>query len=183
MSYDFNTFKEKLSSVEEWLQKELSVIRTGRATPSVLDGISVESYGAKMPITQMATVTTEGARSLRIVPWDMAQAEPIQKEINAADLGLSVSIDDGGVRVSFPEVTGENREKLTKVVRAKLEEARITLRHEREKVWEDIQKEEKDGEMSEDEKFRAKDTMQKMVDEAGNSLEAISSKKEAELLE
>lgn len=182
MAYDFSYLKTKISDTEEWLKKEFFSIRTGRATPSILDGIRVDSYGAKLPIVQVANLGIEDARTLRIVPYDASQGKEIEKAIVASSLGLSVSADDKGVRVSFPELTAENREALTKVVKEKLEQARVSLRGERDQVWSDIQKQEKDGDIAEDEKFRLKEEMQKLVDEGSNNLELLADKKEREIM-
>ena len=181
MAYDFSRLQQKTKETEEWLQAEYFTIRTGRATPAVLDGIKVDSYGVLVPLNQMANITVENARTLRILPFDIGQAKEIEKAIITGNSGLSVSADDKGVRVSFPELTSENREQLTKVVKDKLEQARISLRSERDDVWGDIQKKEKDGEMSEDEKFGYKEEMQKAITEANTSLEALADTKEEEL--
>lgn len=181
MAYDFTTLKQKIKETHEWLQSEYFTIRTGRATPAVLDGVKVEAYGILSPLNQVANIMIEDARTIRIAPYDSSQSKAIEKAIVDGNSGLSVSSDDKGVRVSFPELTRENREQLAKVVRDKLEQARITLRSERDEIWSDIQKKEKEGEISEDEKFGNKDDMQKIIDEANKSLEELSTTKEAEL--
>lgn len=182
MVYDFSILKTKISDIEEWLKKEFFSIRTGRATPSVLDSIRVDSYGAKLPIVQVASVGVEDNRTLRIVPFDASAGKEIEKAIVASSLGLSVSSDDRGVRVSFPELTSENRSALAKVVKEKLEQARISLRSERDHVWGDIVKQEKEGDMAEDEKFRNKEEMQKLIDGGNSNLELLADKKERELM-
>ncbi|OGD68168.1 ribosome recycling factor [Candidatus Campbellbacteria bacterium RIFCSPLOWO2_02_FULL_35_11] len=181
MSYDFSKFKKELSEIESWLSKEYTTIRTGMASPALLDGVKVESYGSLMPINQLATVGTEDARTLRISPWDKSQVRGMEKAINDANLGVSVVSDSIGIRVIFPELTSERRVLLIKSAKEKLEKARVSLRGEREKEWEDIQKREKDGEISEDEKFRLKDDMQKIVDETNKKFEEIFAKKEKEI--
>ncbi len=182
MAYNFSSFKQNIKDLEEWLKKEFSSIRTGRATPTILDGVLVESYGSKMPISQIGSISIEGARSLRITPWDMSQAKVVEKAIMVSNLGLSVSVDDKGLRVNFPELTTESRNTFVKMAKQKLEEARVTLRTEREKVWDDIQKKEKEGGMGEDEKFRLKAEMQKIVDETNKKLEDLASAKEKEIM-
>jgi ribosome recycling factor len=182
MAYNFSSFKQSIKDVEERLKKEYSGIRTGRATPAILDSILVESYGAKMPINQLGSIASEGPRSLKITPWEISQAKAIEKAILTSDLGLSASADDKGVRVIFPELTSERRASLIKIVKQKLEDARVSLRNERDKVWNDIQSKEKDGGMGEDEKFRLKNEMQKMVDDGNKSLEDVASRKETEIL-
>lgn len=182
MAYNFSSLKQSIKEVEEWLKKEHSGIRTGRATPAILDGVMVESYGSKMPVNQIGNITSEGARSLRITPWEISQAKAIEKAILVSDLGLSVSVDDKGVRVTFPELTTERRNSLIKIVKQKLEDARVSLRGERDKAWEDIQTKEKEGGMGEDEKFRLKNEMQKLIDEGNKNLDEITSRKEKEIL-
>ena len=119
---------------------------------------------------------------MRVSPWDKNQVKEIEKAVNAVNLGLSVTVDKEGLRVIFPRLTEETRGSLVKVLKAKLEESRIRMRQEREKVWNDVQRVEKDGKMSEDDKFRAKDEIQKIIDAGGNALEDIFTKKESEVM-
>lgn len=182
MQYNFSGFKQKCAQIEEWLQKEFSGVRSNRAAPSILDGISVEAYGTMMPISQVASVTIEGARSLRVSPWDMSVVKAVEKAIATSNLGLSVALDEKGVRVTFPELTSERRAALIKLAKQKLEDARISLRKERDRVWEDIQVEEKKGGMGEDEKFRFKNEMQKIADETSKKLEDAAKRKEQEIM-
>jgi len=181
MAYDFKTFEKKVKDIEERLGKELSSIRTGRAAPSVLDGVQVESYGTRMSISQVASIGTEDARTIRITPYDASQSKEIEKAIMLANLGLSVGADERGVRVTFPELTAERRVQLVKLAKEKLEDTRAGLRGARDDVWSDIQKKEKDGDMSEDDKFRSKDEMQKRVDAANKKFEEMLEKKEKEI--
>ncbi len=182
MQYNFSNFKIELKKAGEFLSKEYSQLSTGRASPMVLDGVSIEVYGAYQPIKNVASVSIEDPKTLRIVPWDKSQIKGIEKSINAANLGLSVATDDMGIRVIFPQLTTETRQTLVKVLKTKMEEARITVRKERENVWNDVQSQEKEGKMTEDEKFNAKEEIQKLVDEVNNNLESIFEKKEIEVL-
>lgn len=183
MSYDFSAFKQEVQGVQEWLAKEFSSIRTGRATPALLDSVFVDSYGSKAQLAHVAGVTIEDARTIRVSPWDKGQIKPIEKAITAANLGVSVSTDDMGLRVSFPELTSERRGILKKLVNEKLEHAKISMRAEREKTWNSIVAQEKEGELSEDEKFRLKDDLQKLVDSYGAKFEEMGAKKEREIAE
>ena len=183
MSYDFSKFKKDMVETVEWLTKEYSSIRTGRATPTLLDGVTVDVYGTRTPLKHCTGITTEDARTLRVSPWDKSQIKDIEKAIIKSDLGVSVSVDDSGLRVSFPELTSERRVQLSRIAGDKLEDARISLRSEREKVWNDIQTQERNGEMSEDDKFAAKEELQKLMDEANGQLDALLKKKEAEISE
>lgn len=176
MSYNTSDFKIKLKHVEEWLSKEYSQVHTGRATPIVLDSIMVESYGSRMPIKNVAGITIEDPKTLRIAPWDKNQIKDIESAIAEANLGLSIVSDSDGVRAIFPMLTTENRAKLAKVLKEKLEDARISIRKERQSEMDKT-----DG-LSEDEIRRAKEDIQKCVDEANSSLEAIFAKKETEVM-
>lgn len=181
MAYDFSKLKEKITDTETWLKKEFQGIRTGRAAPALLDNIQVESYSSRVPLNQVGNVGVEDARTLRVSVWNVEQVKDVEKAITDANLGVGVTPDGGGVRVTFPELTSERRDTLIKLSKDKLEEARISLRSERDSVWSDIQKQEKDGEMSEDEKFSYKDEMQKLIDEGNKMLEVLGDKKEDEI--
>jgi ribosome recycling factor len=181
MAYNFNQLKEEIKKTETWLQHELGSIRTGRAAPAVLDSVRVDAYGSEVPINQVASISVEDARMIRITPWNMSQAKAVEKGIQLANLGLSVTVDDKGLRVVFPELTAERREMFVKLAKQKLEEARVGVRSEREKTLKDIEKKEKDGEISEDEKFRLKTELQKIVDDAGRILEEMFEKKNKEI--
>ena len=181
MAYDFTNFDQKASEKKEWLSKEFSQVRTGRATPTLLDGLQIESYGAKTAITHVASITVEDPKTLMISPWDAAHVQEIEKAIQGSNLGVSIATDSQGVRVIFPELTEESRGSFVKLIKDKLEQAKISLRQEREKVWNDISDVQKSGEMSEDEKFKLKDDLQKKLDDTTKELEVLAAKKEEEV--
>lgn len=183
MNYNFSPFKQEIKNLEEWLRREFSTIRTGRASPAILDSVMVDAYGTPMPINQLANISIEDARMMRVTPWDASQVKAIEKAIATSDLGLSVAVDDKGLRIMFPELTSDRRAALIKIAKQKLEDARVTLRTEREKTVKDIDSKEKEGGMSEDEKFRFKAELQKIVDDAGKMLDEIFAKKEKEITE
>ena len=176
MSYNTQSFKLELKKIEEWLSKEYSQVHTGRATPMVLDSINIESYGSYVSIKNVAGVTIEDPKTLRIAPWDKNQIKAIENAIRDADLGLSVLSDSDGVRVIFPMLTTENRTKLVKILKEKLEEARISVRKMRQEEIDML------DDLSEDEKKRGKDDIQKCVDEANSNLEVIFNKKEIDIM-
>ena len=182
MAYDFSPFKKELISTEEWFKKEAASIRTGQASTAVLDSVLVEVYGAPLALKEVASVMIEGARSLRVSPWDKSQTKEVEKAITAANLGLSVAVDDQGLRISFPDLTAERRAEIAKMAKDKLEDARKQIRQHRDAIIKDLQNKEKDGGMGKDEIFRLKNEVQKIVDEANKKLEASYAKKEKEIL-
>jgi len=181
--YDFREFKQASALTIEWLKKEYAGVRTNEANPNILDAVSVEVYGSRMPINQVASILGAGPKSLLISPWDHDVAPSIDRAIRESNLGVSVSMDAQGVRVSFPELTSERRVLLMKVVKEKLEEARIRVRTEREKSHNDLDRQEKEGIVGEDDKFRLKNELQKLVDDANLTLEELANKKEREIKE
>ncbi len=182
MTYDFNKFKKSLAGAEEWLKKEFSGIRTGQASPTLLDSVKVESYGALSPISQIGSVNAEGPRTLRIIPWDMAQSKAVEKAITIANLGVSVSIDDKGLRVNFPDLTSERRVQIIKVAKDKVEEGKKQIRMHRDEIMKDLQSMEKSGALGKDDVFRYKGEVQKMVDEINKKLDDLYTKKEKEIM-
>ena len=182
MQYNFSNFKIELKKVEEFLSKEYSQLNIGRASPMILDSVSVESYGSYVPLKNVASVNIEDPKTLRIAPFDKSQIKMIEKAIVGSNLGLSVATDDLGIRVIFPQLTTDSRKSLVKVLKEKLEEQRIVVRHERESVLSDIEAKEKEGKITEDERFRAKEELQKIVNETNGNLEAIFEKKEREVM-
>lgn len=173
--------KKQLAGVSEWLEKEFMSIRTGQATPTLLDSVRVVSYGATVPLNQVASVGTEDARTLRVSPWDTGQVSTIEKALTDANLGVSVMSDSSGVRVIFPELTGERRQQLIKLAKSKLEEARVSVRHIRDDVMKVIDSEQKSGAISEDDKFAQKEQVQKDVDATNQRLDALFQAKEVQI--
>ena len=176
-----NQEKQRFSETVAWLEREYSGIRTGQASPALLDGIKVESYGTKLPIPQVSSVGIEDPRTLRISPWDAGQIPAIERAIQDADLGVSVATDSSGLRVIFPELTSERREQLRKLAKNKLEEARVTVRGIRDDLMKAVEKDEKDGDISEDEMHHRKESIQKEVDATNVALDDLFKKKDAEV--
>ncbi len=176
-----DTVPARLTEIREWLEKEFAAIRTGRATPARRDGVRVEAYGSMMPLNQVGSVGVEDARTIRIAPWDTTMIAAIERALREADLGVSVMTDSAGVRVVFPELTGERRQQLKKLAKGKLEEARIAVRGARDDAQKEVERQFKDGDISEDDKFAAKERLQKLIDDANRTLEALFDKKDSEL--
>ncbi|HVT74985.1 MAG TPA: ribosome recycling factor [Candidatus Paceibacterota bacterium] len=182
MQYNFSKLKADLAATEAWLSKELGQIRTNRANPSILDSVRVEAYGSDMPISGVASMANEDPRTIRITPWDQSLVKAIEKSITVANLGVSVAVDDKGIRVSFPELTSERRKDIVKLAKEKFEQGRIQVRKHRDDIMSDIDKKEKEGGMGEDEKFRFKAEAQKLIDESSKRLADAMDKKEKEVM-
>ncbi len=176
-----NDFESRLTEIANWLANEYASIRTGQATPALLDGVKVESYGSLMQMNQVASIGVEDARTLRVSPWDASLVKAIETAVRDADLGVSVVTDSSGLRVIFPELTGDRRVQLLKLAKSKLEDARVSVRGARDEAMKSIDKQEKDGDISEDDKFALKEDTQKKVDSANRNLDALYDKKEAEI--
>lgn len=175
--YTLDGFKTEVKQVLEWLSKEYSQIHSGRAAPALLDGVQIESYGSYQPLKNVASVTIEDPKTLRVVPWDKSAIKDIERALHAANLGFSVAVDDAGVRVIIPALTTETRNQLAKIAKDKLEDARITIRKAREGALTSL----KDQALPEDTFHKAKDELQKLVDGANADLEASYKKKEIEI--
>lgn len=176
-----DNIEQRLQEAKDWLQKEYGAIRTGQATPALLDTVKVESYGAQVPMNQVGNVGVEDARTLRVSAWDTGVISNIEQAILDANLGVSVVTDSSGLRVIFPELTSERREQLLRLAKSKYEDARITVRGARDEAMKNIDKQEKDGDLSEDEKFAEKERVQELVDKTNKALEELFVKKESEL--
>src|SRR3989344_3043980 len=181
MPYDLKTLDAKLTGAKDWLQREYRSLRTGRASPAILDSVSVSAYGSMMPLKQLATIGTEDARTLRVQPFDAGTLKDIERAITAEDLGVGTTSDGMIVRVVFPELTSERRTQLVKLAKGKLEEASTTVRSARDEAWKDIQEKERGGKLTEDDKFRLKDELQKKIDAANGELEKAFEAKEKEM--
>jgi ribosome recycling factor len=176
--YNLDSLKQELKNAEEWLSKEYSQIHTGRANPALLDGVVVETYGNLGPLKNSASISIEDPKTIRVVPWDKSLNKIIEKALHEANLGFSISVDDAGVRVIIPALTTETRQKLVKIAKDKMEDARITVRKARENELSSL----KNQSLPEDTFIRAKEEVQKFVDTTNTNLEAIFAKKETEIL-
>ncbi len=182
MAYDFSSAVTQKTSITEWLKSEYKTIQTGRATPSVLDLVNIDLYGSRTPIAHTGSITVEDPRTLRVAPWDKSVIGQMERAINEADLGLSVSSDAEGLRVHFPALTTETRAKLVKLLKDRLEDARVKIRGMREENNKAIDREAKEGLYGEDEQRKYREEMQKIVDAANQELEDLFNKKEKEVM-
>lgn len=158
-------------------------IRTGRASPSLLDGIVVEYYGTPTPLRQLASVTVEDSRTLKINVFDRSMSPAVEKAIMASDLGLNPNSAGSDIRVPLPPLTEERRKDLTKIVRGEAEQARVAVRNVRRDANDKVKALLKDKEISEDDDRRSQDDVQKLTDAAIKKIEAALADKEAELMQ
>lgn len=170
--------KNSLHEVLERLKEELASLRTGRATPALVEDLEVEYYGAKQPLKTLAAISVPEPRQILIAPWDKGAMEPIQKAIQTSNLGMNPIADNTGIRLTVPQLTEERRRDLLKLMGQKLEEGKIAVRRTREEA---IKQSEKSG-ASRDELFRTKNEVQKLVDETNKAIEEIGAHKEKEIL-
>ncbi len=175
--------KEKMDGALDVLKKDLAAIRTGRASLSVFDGITVDYYGTPTPINQVATMAIPESRLITIQPWDPKIISEIEKAIQKSDLGLNPSNDGKTIRIAIPSLTEERRKQIVKLVHKRVEEAKVSLRNIRRDGNDEIKKLEKEKHVSEDETKKSLEEIQKLTDSYVKRTDEIMSHKEAELME
>ncbi|HET7629088.1 MAG TPA: ribosome recycling factor [Bacillales bacterium] len=175
--------KEKMEKAVAAYRRELATVRAGRATPSLLDKVTVDYYGAVTPLNQLASVTAPEARLLVIQPYDKSILGDIEKAILKADLGLSPSNDGDLIRISIPQLNEERRQELVKVVRKYAEEAKVAVRNVRRDANDELKKEQKNGDLTEDELRRETDDVQKITDDHIATVDRLTAEKEKEMME
>jgi len=175
--------RERMSKSVESTRHEFGSVRTGRATPALLDRVTVDYYGAQTPLNQLATINAPEARLLSIQPYDKSSIKAIEKAILESDVGLTPSNDGNLVRLSIPELTEERRKQLVKVVRGIAEEGRIAIRNIRRDVMHDLRELRDAGESGADDEHRAEGELQKLTDEKVAELDGLLKHKEEEILE
>jgi ribosome recycling factor len=175
--------RERMHKSVEATAGELGSVRAGRATPALVDRISVDYYGASTPLRQLATISAPEARLLTIQPFDASSIKAIEKAINTSDLGLNPSNDGKLVRLVIPEFNEERRRELVKIARHIIEEGRIAIRNIRRDVMHDLRELKEAGETGSDDEHRAEGLLQKLTDGSIGDLDALLKGKEAEILE
>ena len=179
----FQNMNAKMDKAIASFQKELNRLRTGRATPALLEGIRVDYYGTPTPIQQTAAVTIPESRLIVIQPWDKSMIENISKAIQKANLGLSPSSDGNVMRIAIPPLTEERRKELVKIVKKMGEESKISIRNIRREANENLKQLEKDKSLSEDESHRAMDEVQKATDNKIKEIDGILEEKQKEIMD
>ena len=176
-----NDFKKDFTAVIDFLKNDITQLRTGRASVAMVEDIAVEAYGSRQPLKATASITVSDAKTLAIEPWDKGLLQAVEKGIRDSGIGVNPVNDGRLIRVTLPELTSERRAELVKVLHQKLEHARISIRKVREDVRELILGEEKDKSISEDDKFRLQDELEKMVKEFNDEIKKIGESKEKEI--
>lgn len=165
------------------LKRDLSTLRAGRATPSLLDRIVVEYYGSSMPINQLANVSTPEPRLLVIQPWDKSAMTEIERAIMKSDLGLTPANDGSVIRLAIPQLTEDRRKELVKISKKKAEEGRVAVRNIRRDANDELKRKEKASDITEDELHKAQDDIQKLTDKYIAEADGILDAKEKEIME
>ncbi|MEK7083623.1 MAG: ribosome recycling factor [Patescibacteria group bacterium] len=173
--------KESFDKAIEFLKKDISSLRTGRATPALVEDITVEAYGVKQPLKTLASISVSDAKTLTLEPWDKSVVQNIELAIRNSDVGINPVNDGRVIRLPLPSLSTERRQELLKILNQKLEQGKISVRKIREEIKHAIEKEEKDKKISEDEKFKQVDQLDTWVKEYNAKIEQVGKEKEREI--
>lgn len=182
-SSTLNNARERMEKALETMRREFASVRTGKASPALLDTVRVEAYGSLMPVNQVGQVTAPEPRMLTIQPYDKTLIKAIERALRESDLGLNPANDGNLIRIPLPPLTEERRREYVKLLHRYAEEGRVAVRLARQHANDDVKKRQKDGELSEDEVRREQDQVQKLTDEYVHRVDDLLKKKEAEVLE
>jgi ribosome recycling factor len=174
---------ERMHKSVEATRGEFSTVRTGRASPHLLDRIEVDYYGATTPLRQLANISASEARLLTVTPYDKSSIKTIEKSILESDIGLTPSNDGSVIRLTIPELTEERRKELVRIVHGIAEEGRVAIRNVRRDIMHDLRELKKEGEVGADEEHRAETELQKLTDQHIGEIDSFLSGKEEEILE
>lgn len=176
-----NDFKKDFVQAVEYFKSDITQLRTGRASTAMVEDISVEAYGSRQPLKAVGTIMVSDAKTLTVEPWDKGLLAAVEKGIRDSSLGINPVNDGRLIRLSLPELTSERRQELIKVLHQKLENARIAIRKIREEAREMIAMEEKDKSISEDEKYRLQEDLEKLVKSYNEEIQKIGEGKERDI--
>jgi ribosome recycling factor len=175
--------KEKMAKALEHVKADFGTVRTGRATPAIIEGLMVDYYGTPTPLKSLASFNVPEARLLQVVPFDKGSMASIEKAITSSDLGINPSNDGQVIRLAFPPLTEERRRDMVKVVRQKAEDGRVQVRNLRRATRHELDQLEKDGELSSDEHERAAKALEKVTHDGVEAIDELLGHKEADLLD
>ncbi len=166
-----------------FFEQDILSVRTGRANPSLVEDVMIDSYGSKLPLKQLASISSLGPRTLLIQPWDQSMMPQIEKALSQTDLGTSPIADKDAIRITLPSLTEEYRKRILKTLSEKAEAAKVALRKSREESWRKIQESFKSGDIREDDKFKGKDDLQELIDSYTQKIDEAFKRKEKEIME
>ena len=173
----------RMTGAVEALRRELNVIRTGRASPALVENLAVDYYGAPTPLNQLATISVPEARSLMIQPWDKQSIRDVERSILTSDLGLTPNNDGTTIRLNIPQLTEERRRDLVRLVGRKVEDAHVAARNVRRDTLDKLRRLERDKELSQDESRRAQGDLQKVTDRYIEEMDVLKAQKDDEVME
>lgn len=182
-SFDLADVKRRMQGAIQSFKSDLASLRTGRASSSLLDPIEIEAYGARMPLSQVATVSVPEARLLSVQVWDKSMVQPVEKAIRESSLGLNPQTEGQTIRLRIPELNEQRRKDMVKVAHKYAEAARVSARHVRRDALDILKKLEKDGDMGEDDAARNAETVQKEIDKTIADMDAALIVKEKEIMQ
>lgn len=183
MPSSLNNARERMEKALETVRREFSGVRTGKASPALLETVRVEAYGSLLPVNQVGQVSAPEPRMLTIQPYDKSLIKAVERALRESDLGLNPSNDGNLIRIPLPALTEERRREYVKLLHRYAEDGRVAVRQARQHANDDIKKRQKDGELTEDEMRREQDQVQKLTDEYVHKVDDLLKKKEAEVLE
>jgi ribosome recycling factor len=172
---------EEFGEAINFLKRDITSLRTGRATPALVEDISIEAYGVHQPLKTVASISVLDAKTLAIEPWDKSVTMAVEQGIRKSDLGINPVNDGKMIRIPLPDLSTERRQELIKVLHQKLEQAKISVRKIREDIKQEVEKAEKDKSISEDEKFKQVDVLDKLVKETNDKIKQVGEEKEKEI--
>jgi ribosome recycling factor len=174
--------EEKMTKTEEVVQHEFNGLRTGKASPALVENITVEVYGSHMRIRELAGITTPESRQILIQPWDVQTTGPIEKAIQKSNLGINPTVQGKSIRIVLPDLSTERRQELVKIARKMTEDGRVAIRHVRRDALEHIKKESKNGGISEEDVEHAEAEVQKLTDQYVKKIDEHLAHKEKEIM-
>ncbi len=174
--------KPELEKAIDFFEKETAKMHAGRTTPALVEDIVVDCFGEKFPLKQLAAISVPEPRKIVIQPWDQSYAEGIISALTKSDVGGSPIIEKEIIRLNLPDLSQDYREKIAKILGSKKEESRITVKKWREEAWDEIQEKFKEKEIKEDDKFKAKDDLQDLINDYNKKIDEIAERKKQEIM-
>jgi len=178
-----NKIKPEMDKTVSFFERELQNVRTGRASPALVEDVQAECFGQKFPLKQLAAISTPGPREILIQPWDNSYIDGIVKALEKTGSGASPVVDKNAVRINLPPLSEEFRKELVRLVAEKQEKTKKTIRKWREDAWSEIQERFREGKIREDDKFKGKDELQDLIDEYNEKIDEMAEKKRKEIME